>query len=110
MAMVLPEGEFPAWLERFLPGITGSKPDVLFHPVVITDTSDGQLAHLEGLNLSRAAAFVAMAGALPDGDDRIDPMIAAAQRHADASLAQASGSDYMVEHWLAAYAVLLLGT
>lgn len=109
MAMVLPEGDFPAWLERFLPGIADSRPEVLFNPVVITDTSDGQLAHLEGLNLSRAAAFVAIADVLPDGDDRIEPMIAAAQRHADVSLAQAFGSDYMVEHWLAAYAVLLLG-
>ena len=109
MALVLPEGEFPQWLERFLPGLRNSQPEILFRPVVVSDTSDGQLAHLEGLNLSRAAAFVAIADALPDGDERIEPMIAAAQRHCDASLAQAAGSDYMVEHWLAAYAVLLLG-
>ncbi|MDQ4044632.1 MAG: DUF2891 domain-containing protein [Chloroflexota bacterium] len=109
MSLVLPADEFPMWLERFLPGIRGAQPDVLFHPVVITDISDGQLAHLEGLNLSRAAAFVAIAETLPAGDARIEPMLAAAERHAGASLAQASGSDYMVEHWLAAYAVLLLG-
>jgi uncharacterized protein YciI len=109
MAMVLPEGDFPAWLDRFLPGIAESAPEALFRPAVVTDTSDGQIAHLEGLNLSRAAAFVAIAGALPEDDARITPMLAAAERHADASLAQAAGSDYMVEHWLAAYAVLLLG-
>lgn len=109
MAMVLPENAFPVWLDRFLPGIPESEPPVLFNPVVITDTSDGQLAHLEGLNLSRAAAFIALTDALPDDDERIAPMIAAAGRHAEASLAQAAGSDYMVEHWLAAYAVLLLG-
>ncbi|HYH13266.1 MAG TPA: DUF2891 family protein, partial [Thermomicrobiales bacterium] len=80
-----------------------------FRPVVVTDTSDGQLAHLAGLNLSRAAAFVAIADVLPERDGRIVPMLAAAERHADASLGQASGSDYMLEHWLAAYAVLLLG-
>ncbi|HEV2127954.1 MAG TPA: DUF2891 domain-containing protein [Thermomicrobiales bacterium] len=109
MSLVLQSGEFPAWLERFLPGIHAAQPDVLFHPVVVTDTSDGQLAHLEGLNLSRAAAFVAIADALPVADVRIDPMLDAAERHADASLGQASGSNYMVEHWLATYAVLLLG-
>ena len=35
-------------------------------------------------------------------------MLAAAERHAAASLDQAVGSDYMVEHWLPAYAVLYL--
>lgn len=29
-------------------------------------------------------------------------------RHADAALPHVTGDDYMVEHWLAAYAVLLL--
>jgi hypothetical protein len=109
MAKVQPGSEFTTWLERFLPGIRDGQPDVLFHPVVITDAADGQLAHLEGLNLSRAAAFVAIAAVLPEGDGRGPSMLAAAERHASASLAQASGSDYMVEHWLAAYAVLLLG-
>lgn len=109
MALVLPEREFPGWLGRFLPGIAASEPAALFQPAVVTDTSDGQLAHLEGLNLSRAAAYIAIADALPEGDERIAPMLAAAGRHAEASLAQAAGSDYMVEHWLAAYAVLLLG-
>jgi len=109
MSMVLSGGEFSSWLDRFLPGIEASRPEVLFRPVVVTDTSDGQLAHLAGLNLSRAAAFVAIADVLPERDGRIVPMLAAAERHADASLGQASGSDYMLEHWLAAYAVLLLG-
>lgn len=109
MSMLLPVDEFTSWLTGFLPGIAMSQPEVLFHPVVVSDTSDGQLAHLAGLNLSRAAAFVAIADILPEGDDRIEPMLSAAERHANASLEQAAGSDYMLEHWLAAYAVLLLG-
>ncbi len=32
-----------------------------------------------------------------------------ASRHAAAALPHVSGSGYMVEHWLATYAVLLLG-
>lgn len=108
MSMLLPVDEFSRWLEGFLPGIADAQPDVLFNPVVVSDSSDGQLAHLEGLNLSRAGALVTIADVLPKEDPRISPMLAAAERHADASLGQAAGSDYMVEHWLAAYAVLLL--
>jgi len=51
---------------------------------------------------------VRLAGALPAGDRRADVMLDAAERHASASLPVVTGSDYMVEHWLAAYAVLLL--
>lgn len=35
-------------------------------------------------------------------------MLDAAQRHAEDSLPFVAGGDYMVEHWLAAYATLLL--
>jgi hypothetical protein len=38
------------------------------------------------------------------------PLLAAAERHADAALPHVIGSDYMVEHWLAAYATLLLSS
>jgi hypothetical protein len=109
MSRVLPQTDFPTWLGRFLPGIGASLPDTLFTPAVISDTADGQIAHLTGLNLSRAWAFVTLAGALPLNDARTTALQAAAERHADASLSQVTGSDYMVEHWLVAYATLLLG-
>jgi hypothetical protein len=108
MSRLLAPADFPGWLERFLPGLAGSRPEALFRPATVSDASDGQLAHLHGLNLSRAWAFVALADRLPAGDARIAPMLAAAERHAEASLSQVAGSDYMVEHWLAAYATLLL--
>jgi hypothetical protein len=63
---------------------------------------------LHGLNLSRAWCFRRITEALPIADPRVPPLQEAARRHADASLSAAAGSDYMVEHWLAAYAVLLL--
>jgi hypothetical protein len=80
----------------------------LFTPAIVTDATDGQIAHLHGLNLSRAWAFIRLAKALPEGDPRAEPLLAAADRHADASLGQVVGGDYMTEHWLAAYATLLL--
>ena len=109
MSLILAAGEFPSWLERFLPGIAAGQPDTLFHPAVVADSTDGQMAHLHGLNLSRAWAFTRLAERLPEGDARIAPMMAAAERHAQQALPHVSGSDYMVEHWLAAYATLLLG-
>ena len=108
MARVLPGDAFPAWLERFLPGIAASEPVSLFIPATVSDTTDGQIAHLTGLNLSRAWAFLRLADVLPAGDARIAPLRSAAERHAAASLGEVAGSDYMVEHWLAAFATLLL--
>jgi hypothetical protein len=76
---------------------------------VVTDPTDGQIAHLHGLNLSRAWCWQRLASRLRDSDARVPVMLAAAERHAAASLDHVTGSDYMVEHWLVAYAVLLLG-
>jgi hypothetical protein len=108
MARVLPQAEFPAWLERFLPAIVAGQPAALFTPAVVSDSSDGQIAHLHGLNASRAWCWRRIAESLPAGDPRIGPALAAASRHADASLPHVVGDDYAVEHWLACYAVLLL--
>jgi hypothetical protein len=108
MACLLGRQEFVSWLGRFLPGLADGEPGALFEPVTVSDSSDGQIAHLHGLNASRAWCQRRLAEALPDGDERIGPLLATARRHADAALPHVTGEDYMVEHWLAAYAVLLL--
>ena len=105
MAEVLPAAEFEPWLSAFLPGLAGG---ALFEPAVVTDPTDGQGAHLHGLNLSRAWAMRRVAAALPSGDSRAALLLDAARRHAEPELSQVSGSDYMVEHWLAAFALLYL--
>jgi hypothetical protein len=108
MASLLPRAEFAAWLGLFLPGIAAGLPAALFTPAVVSDSSDGQIAHLHGLNASRAWCWRRVAESLPDGDPRIGPALAAAAGHAAAALPHVVGDDYMVEHWLACYAVLLL--
>ncbi|MFY9933379.1 MAG: DUF2891 domain-containing protein [Streptosporangiaceae bacterium] len=107
MARLLAPEEFAPWLEAFLPGLAAGEPAALFSPVVVSDSSDGQIAHLHGLNLSRAWCWRRLAETLPAGDQRIGPCLEAMQRHADAALPHVVGDDYMVGHWLAAYAVLL---
>ncbi|MFL5758998.1 MAG: DUF2891 domain-containing protein [Thermomicrobiales bacterium] len=99
---------FGDWLSQFLPGLSAGDPATLFEPAEVSDPTDGQIAHLHGLNLSRAWAFTTIAARLPPDDARTAPLLAAAERHAEASLPYVSGSTYMVEHWLAAYATLLL--
>jgi hypothetical protein len=95
---------FARWFTRFLPTL----PRSLLEPAVISDPTDGQIAHLHGLNLSRAFCMRRVAEALPADDPRRPALEESVRRHADASLGAAVGSDYMVEHWLAAYALLLL--
>jgi hypothetical protein len=96
------------WLAGFLPGLAFGAPASLFTPAEVTDPSDGQGAHLHGLNLYRAYAFGLLAGRLPADDGRVPVLLEARDRHATASLPAITGAGWMVEHWLAAYAVLLL--
>lgn len=108
MSRLLAQPEFADWLAAFLPGIADGEPVTLFTPAVVSDASDGQIAHLHGLNASRAYCWRRIAESLPGGDARIGPALAAARTHLDAALPHVAGADYMVEHWLAAYAVLAL--
>jgi hypothetical protein len=108
MTRLLPANRFAEWLSGFLPGLASGRPAALFRAAIVSDSSDGQIAHLHGLNASRAWCWRRIAECLPDGDARIPVALHAASVHADASLPHAIGDDYMVEHWLAAYAVLLL--
>lgn len=107
MQQTLDPREFLPWLDSFLPGLP-EEPQAILRPAIVVDPADGQGAHLHGLNLSRAWAWMVLADALPVDDPRRNPIIASAQEHAGASLPFVTGSDYMVGHWLAVYAVLLL--
>jgi len=108
MRRVLPPEEFPAWFARFLPGAARGEPDALFTPATVTDRTDPQLVHLDGLNLSRAWAMRGVASALPAGDPARAILRSSAERHARAALGHVASGDYAGEHWLASFAVYLL--
>ncbi|THD75113.1 MAG: DUF2891 domain-containing protein [Phenylobacterium sp.] len=103
----LPAEEFRAWLAGFLPHGAEGQPRTLFAPATVTDRSDGKIAHLDGLNFSRAWCWREIAAALPPGDPLRGEAEAAASRHLAASLPHVAG-DYMGEHWLASFALLAL--
>jgi hypothetical protein len=109
MAGVLARAEFAAWFDAFLPRLAAGDPASVLTPAEVTDPTDGQIAHLHGLNLYRAYAWDRLAARLDPADPRVPVMRSASAAHAAASLPAVTGEDYMVEHWLAAYAVLLLG-
>ncbi len=107
MRRMMPPRGFADWLERFLPRIAEREPATLFRPAHVSDRTDGKIAHLDGLNLTRAWCWRSMAGALPPDDPRVQVARDAAARHLAASLPHVAG-DYMGEHWLASFAVLAL--
>jgi hypothetical protein len=107
MRRLTPAPKFLEWFDRFLPGLTEGRPASLFVPASVSDRTDGKIAHLDGLNLSRAWCWRSLADALPEGDARRARMLAAAEAHLHAGLPHVTGH-YMGEHWLATFAVLAL--
>jgi hypothetical protein len=107
MRRVLPAPDYREWLHRFLPRIASREPATLFIPATVSDRSDGKIAHLDGLNLSRAWCWRSIASAWPATDARRDIALEAAATHLGASLPHVAG-DYMGEHWLATFALLAL--
>ncbi len=74
---------------------------------MVTDPTDGKLAHLDGLNLSRAWMLEGIAAGLPAGDPRTAALAEAAAAHRDSGLAAVTGEHYEGGHWLASFAVYL---
>jgi hypothetical protein len=96
---------FPLWFEQFLPRLAKHEPATLFEPAIVSDRSDGKIAHLDGLNLSRAWCWRNIAPLLDPGERGIAQ--SAADDHLAAALPHIAGN-YMGEHWLATFALLAL--
>lgn len=101
MRRVLPAKAYAEWLTGFMPAMT-------LKPAVVTDPSDPKLAHLDGLNLSRAWMLDGIASGLPANDVRVNALRAASKAHADAGLASVTGEHYEGGHWLGSFATYLV--
>jgi len=105
MRLTLTPDDFARWFEAFLPELEQGAPSTLFRPASVSDRADGQIAHLDGLNLSRAWCWRHLAPAAPaNARPLIDNAI---ERHLNVALPHLS-ADYMGEHWLASFALLAL--
>jgi len=107
MRRVLAPTEFAKWLQVFMPQIP-TKATADWLPVTVSpDRSDPKLAHLDGLNLSRAWMLEGIISALPVDDPRRPALQAAADAHRRAGLAAVTGEHYEGGHWLGSFAVYL---
>jgi hypothetical protein len=108
MRRVLAQAAFARWLSEFLPQIPRSVSAgsaAWLAPGVVTDRADPKLAHIDGLNLSRAWMLEGIAAALPRTDARRPALLAAAAAHRDAALPAVTGEHYEGGHWLGTFAV-----
>jgi len=100
-----PLQDFQQWFGNFLPRVSQRQPATLFTPAIVSDRSDGKIAHLDGLNLGRAWCWRSIAPMLGPVERTV--AIGAAEDHLDAALPHIA-SDYAGEHWLASFALLAL--
>ncbi len=107
MRRVLPQKEFAGWLKGFMPQIPVTENPDWLRVAISPDPSDPKLAHLDGLNLSRAWMLEGILSALPEDDARRPALQAAADAHRHAGLAAVTGEHYEGGHWLGSFAVYL---
>jgi len=104
MAKVLDDADFQTWLKGFLPSLKR----LPLSPAVVSDRSDPRIAHLDGLNMSRARNLYTLMGYLPAKEASAAGLMDLADAHARASLPFVTSGNYEGEHWLATFAVHML--
>src|SRR5699024_8512077 len=90
MTRVLAPEAFAAWLTTLL----STRESTPLEPARAPDNGDYKLAHLAGLNVSRAWMLTAIREHLPEGDPRMDGLGPVIMAHAEAGVAGARRSDY----------------
>lgn len=108
MRRILPQPEFSEWLGVFMPQLPGNGETAWLPIVTPRDPADPKLAHLDGLNLSRAWMLEGIAGALQAQDVRRAALLNTAMRHAEAGVMAIRSERYEGSHWLPSFAVYLL--
>ncbi|MEL7198847.1 MAG: DUF2891 domain-containing protein [Pseudomonadota bacterium] len=104
MKQVTPPDQFAPWFNALV--VANGWIERECAPVTVSDRSDGKIAHLDGLNLSRGWCLREIAGAL-DETTSISLIEERARMHLKAAMPHVAG-DYMGEHWLASFATLAL--
>jgi Protein of unknown function (DUF2891) len=108
MRRVLPPADYAAWLRHFLPQIPRKGFGGWLQPEKSPDPSDPKLAHIDGLNLSRAWMLEGIASSLPKSDARVAALEKCIAAHRSAGLAAVTGEHYEGGHWLASFAVYMV--
>lgn len=98
--------DFAGWFDNFLPDLGAAS--TLMNPAVVSDRIDPKIAHLDGLNLSRAWCMKHISHALADNHPAQTELKDAISRHLKASVGHVVESHYSGGHWLASFALLAL--
>lgn len=105
---VLSKRQYANWLSIFLPTIPANGDSTWITVATVVDKSDGKLAHLDGLNLSRAWMLEGIASALNAQDPRKNAIMNAAKAHKQAGINSITlDMHYMGSHWLGSFATYL---
>jgi hypothetical protein len=108
MRRMLTRAEFAGWLRDFFPTLVENTDISWLVPAVVTDKSDGKLAHLDGLNISRAWMLEGIISGLPTNDTRLASLQAVVEAHRKVGLDAVLGDmHYMGSHWLGSFATCL---
>jgi len=107
MRRIMGAEEYARWLTAFLPSLPEDGSSDWLSIAIVTDPTDGKLAHLDGLNISRAWMLEGMAYGLPAGDPRIKALLGSAAVHRISGLASVTGEHYEGGHWLGSFATYL---
>ena len=105
MRRILDRAAYSQWLSAFLPQIPRKGSSTWLPPAEVTDRTDPKLAHLDGLNLSRAWMLEGVARGLAPDDPRIASLHNASRAHLSASLAFVTSEHYVGSHWLGTFAL-----
>ncbi|MEZ4827821.1 MAG: DUF2891 domain-containing protein [Bacteroidia bacterium] len=105
MRRILPRDEFATWFHAFLPRL----PENLREMAIVADRTDGQIVHLDGLNLSRGWCLQGIAPALSASDSMKAQLVETARKHIAGTVPHIASGDYAGEHWLASFAVYAIG-
>lgn len=99
MMKILPKDEYIKWLNSFLPNFRNN-PSKYLEIAQVADRSDGKMAHLDGLNFSRAWCLYEIGKKLDN-----TKMTNLANKHFNASYNKMDSGEYAGAHWLASFAL-----
>lgn len=105
MRRVLTKPEFIQWFNNYI------STSALLHLTqlpVVSDRTDLQIVHLDGLCFSRSWCMKGIAMQLPSSDKRKKLLQQSAIKHLNASLPNIATGSYGGEHWLASFALYAL--
>jgi hypothetical protein len=105
MRRILQPAAFVRWFDAFLPAKSLQHLSIL---PVVSDRSDLQIVHLDGLTFSRSWCMKGLVDALPKNDTRRKTLLRSSLHHLSTALPNVVSGHYGGEHWLASFAVYAL--